>query len=149
MEAAVKKKQIRDFTEGPLLSRIILFSLPLIATGILQLLFNTADTIVVGRWGGETPEASAIALAAVGSCGSLINLIINLFMGLSIGAGVCVAHAIGARRFDDLDRIVHTSVIAATVGGVIVSIFGYCTAEPLLRMMGTEECGAGREGRRL
>ena len=137
--AASEARKIKDFTSGPLLSRIILFSLPLIATSVLNLLFNTADTIVVGRWGGETPEASAIALAAVGSCGALINLIINLFMGLSIGAGVCVAHAIGAKHYEELDRIVHTSVIAAAVGGVIVSVFGYCMAEPLLRLMGTEE----------
>lgn len=139
MTKAEKSKTVKDFTQGPLLSRIILFSLPLIATSILQLLFNTADTIVVGRWGGETPDECANALAAVGSCGSLINLLINLFMGLSLGSGVCVAHAIGAKRYDEVDSIVHTSVIAATVGGIIVTVFGMVMAEPLLRLMGTEE----------
>lgn len=138
MTKTVKKNAIKDFTSGPLLSRIILFSLPLIATSILQLLFNTADTIVVGRWGGATPDECENALAAVGSCGSLINLIINLFMGLSMGSGICVAHAIGAKRYDDVERIVHTSVIAAFFGGVIVTVIGIAAAEPLLKMMGTE-----------
>ena len=139
MAALAKKNRIQDFTEGTLLSRIILFTLPLIATSVLHLLFNTADTIVVGRWGGETQSECENALAAVGSCGSLINLIINLFMGLSLGAGVCVAHAIGAKRYDEVDRIVHTSVIAAFVGGAIVTVFGFFMADPLLRLMGTEE----------
>ena len=139
MAVLTKKKQIQDFTEGPLISRIILFTLPLIATSVLHLLFNTADTIVVGRCGGNTPEECANALAAVGSCGSLINLIINLFMGLSLGSGVCVAHAIGAKRYDDVERVVHTSVIVGLIGGSIVSIFGYLMAEPLLLLMGTED----------
>ena len=138
MTKTVKKAAIKDFTSGPLLSRIIFFSLPLIATSILHLLFNTADTIVVGRWGGTTPDECENALAAVGSCGSLINLIINLFMGLSMGAGICVAHAIGAKRYDDVERIVHTSVIAAFFGGVIVTVIGMTAAEPLLKMMGTD-----------
>ena len=138
MSASVQAKKIRDFTEGPILSRIILFSLPLIATSVLHLLFNTADTIVVGRWGGATPDECENALAAVGSCGSLINLIINLFMGLSLGAGVCVAHAVGAKRYDRVDAIVHTSVVTSAVLGVIISIFGFLMAKPLLTLMGTE-----------
>ena len=81
----------KDLTTGPLLPKIILFSLPLIATAILQQLFNTADTVVVGRWGGETAADREAALAAVGSCGALTNLIVTLFFGLSVGAGVCVA----------------------------------------------------------
>lgn len=132
-------KQLRDFTQGPLLSRILLFSLPLVATGILQLLFNTADTIVVGHWGGATAEERANALAAVGSCGSLINLIINLFAGLALGSGVCVAHAVGAKRYDQIDHIVHTSVVTAFFAGLIVSVIGITLADPLLRLMGTEE----------
>ena len=139
MASLEKQKKIKDFTEGPLLGRIILFALPLIATGVLQLLFNTADTIVVGRWGGETPEECETALAAVGSCGALINLIISLFMGLSIGAGVCVAHAVGAKEYDRLERIVHTSVVAAAIGGAFVSVVGILAAEPLLVLMGTEK----------
>ena len=134
----MKKDTSKDFTQGPLLSQILLFTLPLIATSILQLLFNTADTVVVGRWGGATPEECEIALAAVGSCGSLTNLIITLFMGLSIGAGVCVAHGIGAKQYDDVSRVVHTSVIMSAIGGIIVTVFGIIMAEPLLALMGTD-----------
>jgi len=134
----IEKKGSGDFTQGPLLSKIILFTLPLIATTVLQLLFNTADTVVVGRWGGSTPEECETALAAVGSCGALTNLIINLFFGLSVGAGVCVAHDIGAKRYDEVSRVVHTSVVAAAVSGVVVTVFGLLMARPLLTMMGTD-----------
>ena len=134
-----RDKRLRaDLTEGPLLSKIILFSLPLIATAVLQLLFNTADIIVVGRWGGSTPEECEIALAAVGSCGSLANLIVQLFMGLSVGAGVCVAHEIGAKRQSELESVVHTSVIAALVCGVLVTAVGLIFARPLLIAMKTD-----------
>ncbi len=131
---AVKK----NLTEGPILSRMLLFALPMIATAVLQQLFNTADTIVVGRWGGETAEECKIALAAVGSCASLINVIIQLFFGLSIGAGVCVAHDIGARREQDVEAVVHTSIITSVIGGTVVMIFGLFAARPLLALMGTE-----------
>lgn len=139
MAALTTKGKIRDFTEGPLLSRIIFFSLPLIATSVLHLLFNTADTIVVGRWGGATPDECESALAAVGSCSSLINLIVTLFMGLSLGSGICVAQSIGAKRYDRLEKIVHTSVLTAIILGTIASVFGFFMARPLLILMGTEE----------
>ena len=128
-----------DLLSGALLPRIIRFSLPLMATGILQLLFNTADTIVVGRFGGATPEECETALAAVGSCGSLISVIINLFMGLSVGAGVCTAQSIGARRRDEVENVVHTSVVAALVLGTFVSIAGMLLSRPLLTAMGTDK----------
>lgn len=128
----------RDLTSGALLPKIILFTLPLIATGILQLLFNTADTVVVGRWGGETKEAREAALAAVGSCGALINLIINLFFGLSVGAGVCVAQELGARQYDEVRKTVHTSVLTAFLCGIVVGVAGFFLARPMLTLMGTE-----------
>ena len=131
--AKVKK----DLTTGALLPKIILFALPLIATAILQQLFNTADTVVVGRWGGETAAEREAALAAVGSCGSLTNLIVTLFFGLSVGAGVCVAHDIGAKHYDDVERVVHTSIVAALICGAFVTVFGLCMARPLLSLMGT------------
>lgn len=131
-------RKLRDFTEGPILSRIILFSLPLIATTVLQHLFNTADTIVVGRWGGDTPEECSLALAAVGSCGSMISLVINLFMGLSTGAGVCTAHEIGARRYDGVERVVHTTVLMSVICGFAVGAFGFVAARPLLILMNTD-----------
>ena len=136
--AQVITKRNQNLTEGPILSKIILFTLPLIATAILQLLFNTADTIVVGRWGGDTPEECNTALAAVGSCGALINLIVNLFFGLSVGAGVCVAHDIGAKQYEEVSKTVHTSVLASLICGLVVTIFGLFMARPLLAVMGTD-----------
>lgn len=134
--AAIKKP---DFTSGPLLSKMILFTFPLIATGILQLLFNTMDTIVVGRWGGETPEACETALAAVGSCGSIINLIIGLFVGLSTGAGVCMAQEIGAGHDKKVEKVLHTSVLVALIAGVFVTVVGIVFARTFLTMMNTPE----------
>ncbi len=121
-------------TEGPLLGKIIRYSIPLIATGMLQLLYNATDTIIAGRY---APNGEA-ALGAVGSCGALINLIVNLFMGLSVGAGVCVAHDYGARKFDDVRRTVHTAIPTAAILGVIVSIFGFIMAKPLLELTGVQ-----------
>ena len=134
--AAIKKP---DFTSGPLFSKMILFTVPLIATGILQLLFNTMDTIVVGRWGGDTPEACETALAAVGSCGSIINLIVGLFIGLSTGAGVCMAQEIGAGHEKKVKKVVHTSVPVALIAGVFVTVVGIVFARTFLRMMNTPE----------
>ncbi len=135
----MKTTTIRNkLTEGPILSRIILFTLPLIATAVLQLLFNTADVMVVGRWGGETAAERETALAAVGSCGALTNLIVNLFFGLSVGAGVGVAHSIGAKLYRDVSETVHTAVLSSLVCGAVVTVFGLLAARPLLIMMGTD-----------
>lgn len=133
-----KANRKQDLTTGALLPKIILFTLPLIATAVLQQLFNTADTVVVGRWGGDTAAEREIALAAVGSCGALTNLIVTLFFGLSVGAGVCVAHDIGAKHYDDVERVVHTSVLASLICGVFITAFGLCMARPLLTLMGTD-----------
>lgn len=131
-------KRNRQLTEGPLLPQILRFALPMMATSVLQLLFNTADTIVVGRWGGDTQLECETALAAVGSCGSLITLLVNLFMGLSLGTGVCVAQAAGAKHYDDVEKIVHTTVPLGFGCGVVLMIMGLILAEPLLLLMGTE-----------
>ena len=136
MNAAKAKRLSRDFTQGPILSQILMFALPLIATSVLQRLFNTADAVMVGSFSG-TPEECETALAAVGSCGSLIDLVVSLFMGLAVGAGICVAHDIGAKLFRDVSRVVHTAVIAASVCGVAVMLFGLLMARPLLLLMGT------------
>ncbi|MBE6602560.1 MAG: MATE family efflux transporter [Ruminococcaceae bacterium] len=134
--ATLTKKQ-KDFTSGPMFSKMILFTLPVIATSVLQLLFNTADTFVVGNWGGATPEAREAALAAVGSCGSLTSLLTGLFLGLSVGAGVTVAHAIGAKNEREIGKTVHTSVVISLICGIVVSVFGIIFARPLLSLMGT------------
>ncbi len=129
------KKQI-NMTEGPILGRMILFTLPVMATGILQLLFNASDLAVVGQFGGAD---SQIEVGAVGSCGALINLIVNLFMGLSVGAGVIAAQDIGAKRYEAVRRLADTALTVSLIGGVAVGLFGFFMAEPLLRLMGTTD----------
>ena len=120
-------------TEGPVLGKMIRFTLPVLASGVLQLLFNAADVAVVGKFAGEA------SMAAVGSCGALINLIVNLFIGLSVGAGVIAAQELGARRYDDVTKLVSTSLTASLIGGVIVMFFGIFLAEPLLILMDTPD----------
>ena len=120
-------------TEGPILGKMIRFTLPVMASGVLQLLFNAADVAVVGKFAGEA------SMAAVGSCGALINLIVNLFIGLSVGAGVIAAQELGARRYDDVTKLVSTSLTASLIGGVIVMFFGIFLAEPLLILMDTPD----------
>lgn len=127
------KKQI-DMTEGPILGRMILFTLPVLATGVLQLLFNASDLAVVGQFGGAD---SQIEVGAVGSCGALINLIVNLFMGLAVGAGVIAAQDIGAKRYEAVHKLADTALTVSLIGGVAVRVFGFFATEPLLRLMGT------------
>ena len=120
-----------DMTTGALLPKVLMFSGPLILTGILQLLYNAADIIVVGRFAG--PQA----LAAVGSTGSLINLLVNIFMGLSVGGSVVIARAYGAGDLPGVRKGVHTAVTVAGIAGVIVGVIGVILARPLLEMMGS------------
>ena len=122
-----------DMTEGTLTTKIIKFTIPVMLTGILQLLFNTADVIVVGRFTGKT------ALAAVGSTGSLINLLVSLFIGLSIGTNVLVARYQGAKDDKAVSETVHTSIALGIVGGLILLIIGVVATRPLLEMMATPE----------
>ena len=131
----VSSKTEMNMTEGPLLGKIIRFALPLVATGLLQVLYNASDMIVVGNY---SPSGS-FSMGAVGACGALINLIVNLFMGLAVGVGICVAQAIGARRYEDVDKLVHTAFSASLVCGICVGIAGFILAEPLLLIMGTPE----------
>ncbi|MCM1134696.1 MAG: MATE family efflux transporter [Clostridium sp.] len=122
-----------DMCNGPLFGKILLFSLPLMLSGVLQLLFNAADVIVVGRFAGNE------ALAAVGSTGSLTNLLVNMFIGLSVGANVLVARYYGGRQEKEVSSTVHTSMIISAVGGVILAVLGIVLAKPLLQMMDTPE----------
>ena len=118
---------------GPLLGKILLFTLPLMASSILQLLFNAADIIVVGRYAGSD------ALAAVGSTGALINLLTNMFIGFSVGANVLVARYYGAGKPDEVSETVHTSVMLSIMSGVLLAVIGIIFASPLLELMGTPE----------
>jgi len=120
-----------DMTQGPVFSQVIFFALPIMLSSILQLLFNAADTIVVGRFAGSE------ALAAVGSVGSLNNLLISLFIGLSVGANVLVARFTGARENKNVSETVHTAVLLSLVGGVLLAVAGFVLAHPLLEMMGS------------
>jgi len=125
------KRNQRDLTSGPLLSGIIAYTVPIILTSVLQLLFNAADLVVVGRFRGS------LAVGAVGATGSLTTLIVNLFVGLSVGAGVSVAHAIGARQEKMLHRIVHTAIFVALVGGALLTVIGVSLSGVFLRLMDT------------
>ena len=125
------KRNQRDLTTGPLLSGIIAYTVPIILTSVLQLLFNAADLVVVGRFRGS------LAVGAVGATGSITNLIVNLFVGLSIGAGVSVAHAIGARQEKQLHRIIHTALFVALAGGALLTVIGVSLSGTFLRLMDT------------
>lgn len=122
-----------NLLEGPLLPNIIQYTIPIILTSLLQLLFNAADLVVVGRFCGS------VSVAAVGATGSITNLIVNLFIGLSVGAGVSVAHAYGERDAQAVHRTVHTAVVTALVGGAVLTVIGVTFSETFLRMMGTPE----------
>ena len=116
-----------------MLQKIILFSLPLAASSILQLLFNAADVVTVGRFAGST------ALAAVGSNGALINLLVNLFVGLSLGANVVAARCFGARDDQGVQNTVHTAVTLGLVSGVLLAGVGFFVARGLLELMSSPE----------
>ena len=122
-----------DLTSGPMLQKIILFSLPLAASSILQLLFNAADVVVVGRFAGST------ALAAVGSNGALINLLVNLFVGLSLGANVVAARCFGAKDDEGVRNTVQTSVTLGLVSGFLLAVVGFFAARVLLELMSCPE----------
>lgn len=129
----MKKSYEIDMCNGPLLGKILLFSVPLMMSGILQLLFNAADIIVVGRFAGSS------ALAAVGSTSSLINLLINVFVGLSVGVNVLVAKYYGGQREKDISETVHTAVATSILSGLFLVVLGWAAARPLLHLMGTPD----------
>ena len=125
--------QAGDLTSGPMLKKIILFSLPLAASSFLQLLFNAADVVVVGRFVGSA------ALAAVGSNGALINLLVNLFVGLALGANVVAARCYGAKDDQGVHEAVQTAVTLSLVGGVLMAFVGFFAAHGLLELMSSPE----------
>lgn len=127
----MKKTYEIDMCNGPLFGKIILFAVPLMLSGILQLLFNAADIVVVGRFSGPH------ALAAVGATSSLINLLVNLFIGLSIGANVLTAQCYGAKDDKNMSETVHTAILVSIVSGVILIAVGMFLAKPLLSLMAT------------
>ncbi|MDO5574385.1 MAG: MATE family efflux transporter [bacterium] len=126
-----KTKYEIDMVNGSILKKMLLFTLPLMCSSILQLLFNAADIIVVGKFAGDN------ALAAVGSNTALINLLVNLFVGLSVGANVLVAHYFGAKQSKELKQTVHTSILLGVYSGLILTIIGMAGARVILEMMMT------------
>ena len=122
-----------DMTTGPLIPKILAFSIPLMLSGILQLLFNAADIIVVGQF--SSPQA----MAAVGSTGSLNNLIVNIFLGLSIGSSVLMARFYGAKNRENIHDLIHTSILLSLTSGCVLIVLGQLLAKPLLTIMGTPD----------
>lgn len=131
MSKTLSSKYEVDMINGPLLGKIIIYALPLMVSGILQLTFNAVDLIVVGQFAGSN------ALAAVGSTSSLINLMINLFIGLSAGANVLVARFYGGNQKQALKETVHTAIAVSIIGGIILIFVGFLGSRPILTLMGT------------
>ena len=125
------KRNEMDMTTGPLMKKLVAYAVPVVITGILQLLFNAADVIVVGRFAGRT------ALAAVGSTTSLINLMVNLFMMISIGVNVAVARYYGAHEPIEVSKTVSTAMTMSVIIGLFVGIFGIVASRPMLVLMGS------------
>ena len=128
-----KKDYGMDMCSGAIFPKIVSFTIPLILSGILQLLFNAVDMVVAGRYVGKG------ALAAIGSTGSLINLLVNVFMGLSTATNVLVARFYGSKQERDVEETVHTSLTLAAISGVFLAGLGITVAPSLLRMMGTPD----------
>ena len=126
-------KRTPDLVNGPLIPQIISFVLPLMATSILQLLYNTADIVVVGRYAGSQ------ALAAVGATSALIALLTNVFLGLSVGTNVVVARYLGAGEYDRVSRSVHASIALSLVCSLTVGMIGVAGSPYFLHWMGTPE----------
>ena len=123
------KRYSLDMTNGPFLRKILVFSVPLMLTGLLQIAYNTADVIVVGRFVGKE------ALAAVGSTGSLVNLFLNVFLGLSMGSGVTVARHIGEKDEKTIHDCVHTAILLSVICGIFVGVLGFFGSSGMLRLM--------------
>ena len=118
-------------TQGPIFKHMLVMSLAVMATGIFQQLFNTADLLIVGQFGEKG------GIASVGACSSLINLMINLFIGLSAGSGIVIAHHYGAKNNNEVSKCVHTAVTLSFVAGIILAIIAWFASEPLLKLLDT------------
>ena len=137
MTAAKKLKY--DFTEGSLFFRILIFTLPIMLSALLQLLYNTADNIVVGRFSGDD-----LALAAVGSTSALSSLIINFLIGFASGSSILIAQRFGARDREGVSRASHTIMTFSVIGGIAFCLLGLAISKPALTLMGTKPELMGR-----
>ena len=125
----IKRSADIDMCNGPVTKKIIVFAIPLMLSGILQLLFNAADVVVVGQFCGS------VSLAAVGSNGSVINLMVNLFLGVSVGTNVLVARGVGRQHADRVFRAVHSSIFLSILIGLFTGIFGAIFAPKMLQLI--------------
>lgn len=131
--STVQKKHEVDMCNGPLFTKIVAFFIPVMLSNVLQIVYNAADQLIVGRFAGSRP------LAAVGSTASLINLIVCLLIGLSVGVSSVIARNFGAGNKKSLSRAAHTSVLISIICGVALGIFGILFAKPLLKLMGSPD----------
>lgn len=122
-----------DMTQGSIFPKLIRFAVPLIFSSILQLLFNAADIIVVGRFAGDN------SLAAVGSTSSLVNLLVNFFIGLGIGCNVVAANYLGSMKSEKVSRTVHTSMVLSVIGGILLTFIGVTFSRQILILMGSPD----------
>lgn len=129
-----------EMTSGPVFSRIVAFTIPLILTGFLQIFFNMADQAVVGRFAGRD------ALSSVGATTSLIHLFVNTFIGLSVGAQVCISHCLGAGDNERASRHAHNAIATSVIMGIAVAAVGVIFARPILIYMKTPVQGGVLDG---
>lgn len=126
-----------DMLHGPIWNKIPKFALPVAATAVLEQLFNASDVAIVGNFAPQALRTAAVA--AVGANSAIIGLIVNLFIGISLGANVVIAHSIGAGRLKDVQKAVHTSVLMSIFGGILVALLGELAASPLLGLLNVPE----------
>ena len=131
MEKELKKQKL-DMLNGSIWNKLPVFALPIAATGILEQLFNASDIAIVGNF-AQTDKTAAVA--AVGANSQIIGLILNLFIGIALGANVVIANAIGRDDKQTVQKAVHTSMVVSVIGGVLVAIIGELIAEPLLTVL--------------
>ena len=131
MATVTTGKYQMDMCKGPLVKQIITFAVPYVFSGLMQIFFHATDLMVVGQF------SSHRALAAIGATGSLTLLIINIFLGLSVGTNVVVARHIGAKNRKQVSRSVHTAILTALCGGVGLGLFGVIFSKTFLQMMDT------------
>lgn len=127
----MKSSRTMDMVNGPLLKNIFLFSVPLMLTNFLQMMFNAADTVIVGKFAGQQ------ALAAVGATGSICFLLMSIFNGLSMGSNVIIAQLLGSQNMERVEKAVHTAMAMAGVSGAALAVVGSILAKPLLTLMDT------------
>ena len=126
-------KKMKTMTEGVIWKEILFFAIPLILGNLFQQLYNTVDSIIVGNYVGSN------ALAAVGSSGAIINLLIGFCIGASTGAGVVISQFYGAKNTEGVRKAVHTTMAIALVAGVLLTVIGITVTPSMLRLMGTPD----------